>query len=42
MSVAKNRQGQSGVNIHFKFTLHSSRFRAVENRREFRRLNNKL
>ena len=34
ISIAKNRQGQSGVNLHFKFDPAYSRFRTTENRNE--------
>ena len=33
VSVAKNRQGQSGIDIHFKFDPAYSRFTALEDRR---------
>ncbi|HKL95301.1 MAG TPA: replicative DNA helicase [Haploplasma sp.] len=34
ISVAKNRQGQSGIDLHFKFDPAFSRFTAMENRED--------
>lgn len=34
LSIAKNRQGQSGINLHFKFEPEYSRFIAVDRREE--------